>query len=187
VASITDGDTIRAIEGVGPGPDIPVRFIGIDTPEIGEACYDEATAAMTALVEFQILRMDVDVSETDAFDRLLRYVFLLDGTFVNAEMVRQGWAMAADYPPDTAYAFLFTSLEEEARAYDRGIWGNNCSDGSNGAGGGGSNCDPSYPTVCIPSPPPDLDCGDIPERNFTVIGSDPHRFDGDNDGIGCET
>lgn len=54
-----------------------------------------------------------------------------------------------------------------------------------------SNCAPSYPTVCIPPPPPDLDCGDIPYRNFTVIytvpSPDPHRFDGDHDGIGCET
>lgn len=50
-----------------------------------------------------------------------------------------------------------------------------------------SDCDPSYPTVCIPSPPPDLDCGDITEENFTVTGSDPHGFDGDGNGIGCET
>ena len=49
------------------------------------------------------------------------------------------------------------------------------------------NCDPSYPTVCIPPPPPDLDCGDIPYRNFTVLPPDPHRFDADNDGIGCES
>ncbi|WP_199305723.1 hypothetical protein [Pseudanabaena sp. FACHB-2040] len=51
----------------------------------------------------------------------------------------------------------------------------------------GAACDPSYPGVCIPSPPPDLDCGDISHRNFRVVGSDPHRFDGDKDGIGCET
>ncbi len=48
------------------------------------------------------------------------------------------------------------------------------------------NCDPSYPTVCIPPPPPDLDCPDIPHRNFIVRPPDPHRFDGDKDGIGCE-
>jgi hypothetical protein len=48
-------------------------------------------------------------------------------------------------------------------------------------------CDPSYPTVCIPPPPPDLDCGQIPHRNFPSVGSDPHGFDGDNDGIACET
>jgi Protein of unknown function (DUF1524) len=47
------------------------------------------------------------------------------------------------------------------------------------------NCDPSYPTVCIPPPPPDLNCADIPFRNFVVLQPDPHRFDGDKDGIGC--
>jgi hypothetical protein len=50
-----------------------------------------------------------------------------------------------------------------------------------------NNCHPSYPTVCIPPPPPDLDCPDIPFRRFAVVGSDPHRFDADHDGVGCET
>jgi hypothetical protein len=50
----------------------------------------------------------------------------------------------------------------------------------------GGNCDPSYSDKCIPSPPPDLDCNDISFRNFKVIGSDPHGFDRDSDGIGCE-
>jgi len=50
------------------------------------------------------------------------------------------------------------------------------------------NCDPSYPTVCIPPAPPDLDCKDIPFRRFKVLPPDPHRFDGsDNDGLGCES
>jgi hypothetical protein len=48
-------------------------------------------------------------------------------------------------------------------------------------------CDSSYPTVCIPPPPPDLDCSQIAYTNFAVAGTDPHGFDGDNDGIGCET
>jgi uncharacterized protein YraI len=48
------------------------------------------------------------------------------------------------------------------------------------------NCDPSYPGVCIPPPPPDLDCKDISFRRFRVVGADPHHFDGDGDGIGCE-
>src|SRR5215212_8283154 len=54
--------------------------------------------------------------------------------------------------------------------------------------GGDNSCDPSYPDVCIPSPPPELNCDDegVPE-NFEVSGSDPHGFDGDNDGIGCES
>jgi hypothetical protein len=50
-----------------------------------------------------------------------------------------------------------------------------------------SGCNAAYPDVCIPSPPPDLDCKDITFRNFRVLAPDPHRFDGDKDGIGCET
>ena len=49
------------------------------------------------------------------------------------------------------------------------------------------NCDPSYPTLCIPVGSPDLDCGDIPDRRFPVVPPDPHRFDGDHDGVGCES
>lgn len=51
-----------------------------------------------------------------------------------------------------------------------------------------TSCDPAYPDrgVCIPSPPPDLDCGEIEYQNFTVLPPDPHRFDGDKDGMGCE-
>jgi hypothetical protein len=49
------------------------------------------------------------------------------------------------------------------------------------------NCDPSYPTVCIPPPPPDLDCAEVPYTNFKVLPPDAHRFDGDKDGVGCET
>lgn len=47
-------------------------------------------------------------------------------------------------------------------------------------------CHPSYPDVCIPPPPPDLDCPDLDECDIRVVGSDPHRLDRDHDGIGCE-
>jgi hypothetical protein len=50
-----------------------------------------------------------------------------------------------------------------------------------------SNCHPSYPDFCIPPPPPDLNCPDIDVEDFTVQGTDPHGFDGDNDGVGCES
>jgi hypothetical protein len=50
-----------------------------------------------------------------------------------------------------------------------------------------SNCDASYPGVCIPPYPPDLNCGDVSFRRFAVVPPDPHGFDGDNDGIGCES
>ena len=52
---------------------------------------------------------------------------------------------------------------------------------------GSGDCDPSYPDSCIPSPPPDLDCPDVSQKRFTVSGSDPHGFDRDGDGVGCES
>lgn len=48
------------------------------------------------------------------------------------------------------------------------------------------NCELSYPGICIPRYPPDLNCGDIPYTNFPIIGADPHDFDDNDDGIGCE-
>jgi hypothetical protein len=49
------------------------------------------------------------------------------------------------------------------------------------------DCDASYATVCLPPPPPDLNCDDVPHRDIAVIGGDPHRFDGDGNGVGCES
>ena len=51
---------------------------------------------------------------------------------------------------------------------------------------GSDACDPAYPSICIPSPPPDLDCGEISARRFVVLPPDPHGFDRDKDGVGCE-
>ncbi|KKR49645.1 MAG: WD40 domain protein beta Propeller [Candidatus Curtissbacteria bacterium GW2011_GWA1_40_16] len=49
-----------------------------------------------------------------------------------------------------------------------------------------SGCDSSYPTVCIAPPPPDLDCKDVSYKRFKVLPPDPHNFDGNHDGVGCE-
>src|SRR5215212_1408669 len=54
-------------------------------------------------------------------------------------------------------------------------------------GGGDTSCHPSYPDNCIPPPPPNLNCDDVSDTDFEVVGSDPHGFDSDNDGIGCES
>ena len=60
-------------------------------------------------------------------------------------------------------------------------------DASSDGDGEDQSCDTSYPDVCIPSPPPDLNCGDITDKNFKVVSPDPHGFDREGDGIGCET
>ena len=61
-----------------------------------------------------------------------------------------------------------------------------CGSDSDTRAGSDRTCDESYPTVCIPPYPPDLDCGEISHKRFEVFGLDPHGFDRDNDGIGCE-
>jgi hypothetical protein len=63
-----------------------------------------------------------DVSETDRYGRLLRYVYLQDGTFINAELVKQGYALVATFPPDVAHESELTALQEEARNTGIGLW-----------------------------------------------------------------
>ena len=118
VTQVIDGDTI-VIEG-----SYRVRYIGIDTPEIhpeAEPFGIEAWQANRSLVEGKEVRLEKDVSETDKYDRLLRYVYV-DGVFVNAELVRQGLAQAKAYPPDTKYQDYLAETEAEARGAGRGMW-----------------------------------------------------------------
>ena len=115
---MVDGDTIT-IEG-----GYRVRYIGIDAPEIYpevEAFGMEAWQANRRLVEGKEVRLERDVSETDKYGRLLRYVYV-DNVFVNAELVKQGLARAKAYPPDTKYQDYLEKIEIEAREAGRGIW-----------------------------------------------------------------
>lgn len=116
---IIDGDTIDVEMG---GRVYRVRYIGIDAPERGTYYYQEATDANAALVEGQEVILVKDVSETDRFGRLLRYVYLLDGTFVNAELVRRGFAQVATFPPDVRHQELYLQLQQEARDAGSGLW-----------------------------------------------------------------
>ena len=118
VIQVTDGDTI-VVEG-----NYRVRYIGIDTPEIRptlEAYELEAWQVNRELVEGKEIRLECDVSETDRYGRLLRYVYV-DDIFVNAELVRLGLAEAKSYPPDTKYQGYFEELEATARKAGLGIW-----------------------------------------------------------------
>jgi micrococcal nuclease len=124
VIRVIDGDTIEVdIEGVLH----KVRYIGIDTPELDderpEFCVlaQEATRYNRQLVEGQEIRLEKDVSETDQYGRLLRYVYVGD-TFVNAELVSAGLAWAKAYPPDTKYQDILDEAESEARLAKIGIW-----------------------------------------------------------------
>lgn len=100
-----------------------LRYIGIDSPEDGQPYSSEAEAMNRELVEGKKVILEVDISETDRYDRLLRYVYLLDGTFVNAELVRAGYARAAAYEPDTSYQQFLEEMQAVAQAEGAGIWG----------------------------------------------------------------
>jgi micrococcal nuclease len=121
VINIIDGDTIDVRLN---GRTERVRYIGMDTPERGDFYYSEATEANQQLVEGQEVTLVKDVSETDLYGRLLRYVYLADGTFVNAELVRLGYAQVLTYPPDVRYSELFVQLQQGARMAGRGLWAN---------------------------------------------------------------
>ncbi len=122
VLHIVDGDTIQVSIG---GRTQAVRYIGIDAPEDTrehEPFGPEATALNRMLVEGKTVRLEKDVSETDQFGRLLRYVYV-GNTMVNAELVGAGLAESRDYPPDTRRQQALDALEREARAAKRGMWG----------------------------------------------------------------
>lgn len=120
VVNIVDGDTIdvRIAAGRSIG-NFRVRYIGINTPETSQPCASSATQANSALVLGETVVMFSDVSNTDRYDRLLRYVYV-GGTFVNAALVAEGWAEAVEYPPDTTFAGYFELLETSARAANKG-------------------------------------------------------------------
>jgi len=176
VIRVIDGDTIE-IEGGHR-----IRYIGIDTPETVHPskpieCFGkEASSKNSELVSGKEIRLEKDVSETDKYGRLLRYVWVGD-IFVNDYLVRQGYAKASSYPPDIKYQDQFREAEQEARDAGRGLW-------AEGA------CDEDE-TLAVE----DKDCSDFATQEeaqafFTSQGgpgSDPHRLDGDNDGIACES
>jgi micrococcal nuclease len=136
VERIVDGDTIVVrIERAEPGPgagdvgagEHRVRLVGVDTPESVDPrrpveCFGrEAAAATAALLDGQRVRLVKDVEDRDAYDRLLRYVYLGD-EMANARLVANGYATAYTYPPNVRHSELFVQLEREARERDRGLW-----------------------------------------------------------------
>lgn len=203
VTSITDGDTLRA-------GDERVRLIGIDAPEVdGAECgADAATAALERLVPVgaRVLLVS-DQEPTDRYDRTLAYVHRAsDGLHVNLALAREGYATPLVVEPNDAHAAEIEAAARGAVADRNGLWGGTCTPPAElsgtapeptsppstvatpptSASAGREGCEPSYPTVCIPPSPPDLDCADIPHRRFPVLPPDPHRFDGGGDGLGCE-
>jgi micrococcal nuclease len=126
VVRVVDGDTIRVDL---PSGEEAVRYIGIDTPESVKPgspveCFAKRASAFNArLVEGERVRLVGDVEERDRYGRLLAYVYRArDGLFVNAELVRRGYATVATFPPNVAHEREFRRLARRARMSGRGLW-----------------------------------------------------------------
>jgi endonuclease YncB( thermonuclease family) len=117
---VIDGDTIDVVVN---GQIQRVRYIGMDTPENGDNYFAESASANENLISGQTLTLVKDVSETDLYGRLLRYVFVGDDVFVNYELVRQGYAQISTYPPDVACLSYFLEAQSYARELGLGFWG----------------------------------------------------------------
>jgi micrococcal nuclease len=202
VASVYDGDTLTLRNGRR------VRLLQIDTPELGSGeCYSRA--ARTALLGLAppgkkvVLEADLSLDRVDRYGRLLRYV-KRNGVNVNLELTRRGAAAPYFYRGDRGrFAGSLMRAAQSAKVAKRGLW-RACPRTvldpfravSTGLSGPRSQtpppsgkCDPNYAGGCVPPYPPDLDCADIRALGIApvrVIGSDPHRLDGDGDGLGCE-
>jgi micrococcal nuclease len=181
VTRIVDGDTIHTAT-------MKIRLSLTNTPETYQDGFSDATEFTKKLcpVGSKILVDQDDLQRVDQYGRILAKVFCGDKV-LNSELLYNG------------HANILTQYCSTSEFSDE-VWAKRYGCDSNEIQKTNMpspipvepktqevNCDPSYPDFCIPPPPPDLDCGDIPQKRFTVLQPDPHRFDGDKDGIGCES
>ena len=263
ITSVVDGNTIEVDLDGRP---TQIRLLSLDAPDRTAAgCFSNAATALVLAVAppGTPLILERDTSDANPTGALLRYVYLPDGSMLNEQLLRGGFARFAPVEPDTKYLERLRAAEQEAQDHSAGLWAE-CREEPPAtptpdatalptvtatppptpmpqlAGPSPTStatalptptapptpsptatpaptptpapsptpsptattaptaapiatadpragCDPSYPTVCIPPAPPDLDCGDIPYKRFQVLPPDPHRFDRDKDGIGCES
>ena len=135
VERAVDGDTLKLSDGRR------VRLIGMDTPELHysekllrdskrtrkdikeiQSLGKRAAVFTKQLCEGKSVRLEFDVRKSDKYGRLLAYVYLEDGTFVNAKILEEGYGQVMTIPPDVKYADYFLKLQREARENHRGLW-----------------------------------------------------------------
>ena len=195
VTEVIDGDTI--VVNIN-GTEYHVRYIGINAPESGEF-ETYSTIQNSSLVLGKQVVLITDKSETDKYDRLLRYV-VVGSVFVNDYLVRMGFAEVASYPPDTSCISSFRTAQAQAESSYFGLWrptpttviisnpiiSTQASNSSSGSGSSGSVCNCNI----------DYDCCDFSTHNAAQTcfescgGSSSYnwsRLDGDSDGIACES
>jgi len=172
ITQVIDGDTIRV-------NDYPIRFSLASAPELGELRGMDARNFIEDLCPIgSEVMVDEDDGQTEgSYGRIVAVVYCnrmnLNSELLDANLgsLSMEFCQVSEFS-ETPWAQKHGCLKIEQKS-DSPIQSSD-------------KCDSSYPDICIQSPPPDLDCADISYRNFRVVSPDPHNFDGDKDGIGCE-
>ncbi len=181
VTKVIDGDTLDV--KAKDGKTIAIRLALVDAPETNEPGYTQAKNFVSQNCLNKEAVVDPDNNQNPSFSRLVAVVYC-EGLDINGAIIANGFA--------PIYR-SFCDVSEFANT----VWaqfgcGNNDTSNNNGAPSKDDEaepreCDVFYPDVCIQSAPPDLDCGEIKHKNFKVLSTDQHGFDGDGDGIGCDS
>ena len=128
VSKITDGDTFYVI--TSSSEKFKIRLIGIDAPEtrnVGvkvrkEYFGKEAKIFVTNLLKNKKVKLTFDVQKTDRYGRILAYVYLENGVFLNQYLVENGFAVVSTFPPNVKFVEKFTQAERNARKLKLGMW-----------------------------------------------------------------
>ncbi len=216
VSAVVDGDTIKVVSRGFETPVRLIGIDTPETvhPTKPVQCFGPAASAMTKrlLPVGQRVRVVTDPTQDtrDRYARLLGYVFKPGRSgpqgSVNFTLVTTGRAKVYVYGGVRfQYTDTFLRAQSRARKAKTGLWGPPCNGNTTKpdpnarptpvpasppapapARPRAPGCDPNYAGACIPVYPPDVDCNEIPDRNFQVVGTDVDHFDVDHDGIACE-
>jgi len=126
IKKFVDGDTFWVDDGSEKG--LKIRLIGVNTPETVhpqkpvEYYGKEASNYVKKVLMNKKVRLEFDVSKQDRYGRTLAYVFLNDGTFLNADLIENGYGQVMTVPPNVKYSEEFLELERKARENNIGLW-----------------------------------------------------------------
>ena len=130
VTRVVDGDTFWVDDGTEKG--LKIRLIGVDAPEPRNTGTRpkgyfgaESTGYLKQMLTGKKVRLEYDVSRYDRYGRTLAYAWTEDGAFINADLVKNGYATVMTIPPNVKYAETFTQLAAKARKQNRGLWKGN--------------------------------------------------------------
>ncbi|MBW4565208.1 MAG: thermonuclease family protein [Mojavia pulchra JT2-VF2] len=198
VVSVGDGDTLRVRNP--QEQTITIRLGCVDAPELKQNPWGQQSKSRLQQLLPVGQSVQVRQIERDKYKRLVAEIFV-NNRSVNLTMVQEGQAVVyRQYLQGCANAKdQFLQAEADAKSKKLGFWnqskpvmpwdfrrGKKNTQATTKRSPQAQQCDPSYPDICIPPNSADLDCSNIPYRRFRVISPDPHGFDRDGDGVGCE-